>query len=299
VPSTLLAIRQALIRALNDGSIHTANSGTAQTVVIQALINDHPDASPDRYDGYHVYDTTSPRWLQQRMVKTGGFDPSTGTLSVIPPYNGTPQLGDQIEITQLFPSYRDVAKGDTSYLDLIVRGLSRILIRDRIDLSVTGRTASLSGYPWLDREERLLDVLEPGPVAGALPVSAMWRGVRLRLDAETPLLEVPAPLASTQTLTLVVLRPADTRVAVGGSWADSTDGPSRDTDEVVPPVNDVMAATLVEIYFDLMNRNPGRPAGNWAQLYALAWERAQGMNQGKRFKYYDPAGLPEPAAEAA
>jgi hypothetical protein len=296
--ATLLDYRRATIRATNDGGVYTANAGASATVTITALINGHPDASPDRFDGHYIYDATSPRWLQQRQVRTGGFDPATGILTVDPPWSFTPQLGDSIEITQTFPSYRDSFKGDTSYVDLINRALTRLNIVDRIALSITGETASVAAYPWLTREDRLLDILEPGPTGG-LPISAQWRGARLRLDAETPVIEVQAALSGTQTLTLVALRPANTRIAVGGSWADGSDGLLRDTDEAVPTVNDVLTATLVEFYYDLLHRSPGRPSGNWRPLYALAFERAQALNEGRPYRYYDPAGLPEPAQEAA
>lgn len=283
---------------MNDGGVYTANAGAASTVTISALINGHASASPDAFDGYHVYDATSPRWLQQRTVRTGTFVPSTGALTIDPPWGTVPVIGDVIEITNQFPSYRDVATGDTAWIDLINRALSRFLIRDRIALSITGQTASLSAYPWLDREERLLDILEPGPTGG-LPISARWRGANLRLDADTPVIEMPAALAGTQSLTLVVLRPADTRIAVSGIWSDGTDGLLRDTDEAVPPVNDVLAATLVEAYFDLMNRSAGQPSGNWARLYSVAKTQADALNDGKRYRYYEAAGLPQAQEVAA
>jgi hypothetical protein len=294
---TLKAYREVCAEALDDGATYAVNSSTGTTVTSLQLSNATANASAQLYDGAYVYIATPPRSNQQRTVRTGGYDPSTGTLTVDFAWLAAPQLLDELFVSRRFPAAKTNPGRGVAYLSLINLALSRLLIVGRLALSVTGQTASVAAYPWLD-EGRLLDVLEPG-VAGGIPKSAKWRGVNLRLDAETPVLEVPAALAGTQSLTLVVNRPADTRRSTSGVWGDTTDGLLIDTDEAVPPVDDVLKAVLVEAYRVLMHRTPGRPDGNWRPLYASALADARGMNQGRRYPYYDDSGLPAPEQPAA
>jgi hypothetical protein len=298
-----LLIRRALARALDDFESYPVTSATTSTVVLGMLANPTASASTNRYDGAWAYIATGTAKGEQRRVRVGGYAPSTGTLTVWPLFSPTPAQYDEAEITRLFPAIEnaggtsDVSNAtDTSYRALINRGLGRLAVRDRLPIATTAGTYaySLVTTSWLDRDARLLGALEPD-ASGALTVPADWRGVRLRLDAETPYLEVRVPF--TGTLTLDVIRPAVSWIKVGAVWGESAVGVGlvADTDEAPVSLDDAVAAGLMEAYEVLMNRSPGRPGGSWAEKWTAQREIVRAL------RTYDRTSeaAAQPAAPAA
>jgi len=285
---TLRDYRRALARALDDLGVYTLTSPTASTLICTLLVNASPGASTHRYDG---------RWLylaapipQQRVVTTGGYNPGDGTLTFAP--TATPATaGTEVELTGLFPSLSVALSEDTDYRTLVNRALAALLVHDRLTVAITTADSyPIAAYPWLDRMERLVGVLEPSPVSGRRPVDAGWRGWRLVVDGPTPRLEVNAPFATASgDLTLDVLRPANTLV----NGTDSTTGLVDDTDTAVPAIEEFLPVGLMEAYQALMSRTPGRPNSNWHQKWAEAREMAH------RLRAYDRTSEIEATAPPA
>lgn len=294
---TTQVYRRALANALDDlAGPYAIASATANTVVVPALINGAANTSTNFKSGTWVYVATGAGAGQTRRVRTNGYSAASGTLTVDPVWTITPSAGDVVELTGLFPATPQVG-ADISYLTILNAALRQITEPDRVTLAIT----TSQEYPlttwaaWLDREERLTAVWEPGPTGG-LPVPADWRRPRLRLDAELPVLELTVPFAAAAgNLSLDVLRPADTWIRVATVWSESTVGLAAENDEARPSIEDVVKVGLAEAYQALMSRAPGRPSGPYEGKYAAA--RADAMT----VRYFDSSQMkaPPPAASAA
>ena len=296
---TLLTLRRALAYALDDLGAYVLASGSTTTAVSNGLKNSATNASVNRYDGRWVYVATGVQAGQQGRVKTGGYAPSTGTLTMVTTW-GAPTTGDTIELTSLFPcaASSTTAPGeDVSYRTLINRALSRLLLPDdTITLQITtSQTYSLAAYPWLDRDERLIEVREPGPTGG-LDVPAAWRRPALRTIGATAyvILDAPFGAGATGNLTLIVKRTADTLI----NGAESTVGLALDTDTAEATVDDVVTVGLLEAYRALMARGSVAPAGAWSAKFAGQ------LAECRRLRYWDrssevTAPAPEPVGATA
>ncbi len=288
---TTTELRRSLSAALEDLEVYHVNSGTLTTVTLPLLASTSPTASPNHRDGRGVYVASGPGAGQFRRVRIGGYEPS-GRLTIDGVWQTIPTLGSIVELSGLFPPITET--NETSYQVLINAALKRLLVPDRITLPITtANSYGLLSWPWLDREERLLGIYEPGPT-GLLEVSAMWRRPKLRLDADLPVLEFRVPfLTATGSITLDVLRPADTWIAVNGVWQESVLGLYSETDQAIPSEQDVRDVALMEAYLVLAHRSPARPNGPWIEKYMAQREIA------RRIKYYDLSSEKAPAPQPA
>lgn len=260
--------------ALDDIGVYTSTAASVSTVTLPGLSNSTPGASANRYDGAWVWVKSGTGAGQQRQVRKGGYDPATGMLTVV--LGWTAPSSSVVVVTRLFPISPDLGGEDASYVTLINRALSRLVAPDRVPLAFSGTTsAALTSYPWLDRPERLVGVLETAAVAGYPPVPCEWRGPRLVLDGPTPSIQINAPY--TGSLILDVLRPGDTLI----NGLEATGGflPGQDPITALPSVEDVRDVALAEAYWNLMNRTPGRPGGDWAKKWATQREIARSLTR--------------------
>jgi hypothetical protein len=282
--------------ALDDGSAYASTSSSATTVTLPALANATPNASHNAYDGAWVYIATGPAGQvgQQRRVQAGGYDPSTGTLTITPNWTTAPSGGVIVEISRLFPAtsppsaviptVAGVGGEDPSYRTLLNRTLSLCAKPAEILLPIgTARTYDLSGYWWFDRQERLLGIWEPDPIDG-LPQRSDWRGWAVRWNADATLLTTRAPFsAASGSITLEVLRPCVAWIRNDTVWAQSENGLVDDDDTsneammVAADVDpeDIMPVFLMCAYEALSARSPGRPYPGAADMAATWRERAQ------------------------
>lgn len=276
---TQRAFRRACQAAFNDGGLYICSAASSSNITLAATSDSTTNASAQRFNGAWIYAINQTTGVgQQRRVVPGGFVAASGILGIELNWSVTPSTSDEVEITHLFPVGEGptVAGGvppeDASYNSLINRALSMIVAPDRVGLAITTDQfySTVAWVEWLDREERLVRVLEPG-VRGGLPQDSAWRGWTLRLDAETPGLEVNVPFsASSGTLYLDVMRPADTWRSENGIWAESTTGLTNNFHEAKASINDVVKVFKMLAIEALMARSPGRPAGNWAARYPAA-----------------------------
>ena len=295
---TLLALRQALARAMGDLEVVGTTSATGTTVVSPSLQNATANASTGRYNGHWLYVSTGTGIGQQRVVTTNGYDPATGTLTVNTAWATNPSAST-LEISRWFPAIPEVLVGTTDYRTIINRALSMLVVPDEITLSVTtsDEYALTTWQAWLDRPERLVRVLEPSPLASRAPIEVPPRGWELVLDAQLPKLRTQRPFsASTGNLTLQVRRPANTWIAVASTWGESAVGLSADTDEAKPTVADVVTVALAEAYQVLLHRSVGAPNGPWLELWQAQRELARGVKYYDRSLEREPDQAPAPVA---
>lgn len=289
-----LAIREATGYRLDDLELLTAASGTATTAVVSALVSSTSAAPTTAHNGAHIYDRTT---FLQRRVKANGFVPSTATLTLEP--TGTAiSAGNVLERTRLFPSAAGGPSHDTPYNTFIARGTSRLLVPAKITIPITAsHSYSLATWSrWLKYPERLIRVSEPDAL-GYEPRDAAWRGWRLVLDAQSPRLVFNRPFESASgSITLDVLRPANSWVLTSGTWAESSTGMVLDLEEIEVELNAAVAATLVEVCEALLARQQGAPVGRWKEIHDAALVDLRALKAWDRTLYMEAA--PTPAAVA-
>lgn len=286
---------RALMTALDDGQVYYVSSAASPSnVSCTMLVNGTANASANRYDGAWVASFDRAVSGYQRRVRTAGYTPSTGTLNIHPDWSLPPQAGDQIWVTNLFPTIGnaqgfDQAVGeDLDYRTMVNRALSRLLVPFRFTIAITTSDTYTVGAtaPYLDRPERLardqqgrLMIYEPSPVSGRAPISSAWRGWELVLSGGSTALQVRTPFSSaTGNLSVDVLRPANTLI----NGALSTTGLVNGADTAEASVNDVVTVALVEAYQALAVRAHGRPDGGaWLTLWKAQQTKAAGL------AYYD------------
>lgn len=307
--TTLLQAMQALAVALDDEGTYAVSSSTSTAVTVGGLGTSTTGASTRRYDARYLALVSGTGTGQQRTIKHDSFVPSTGVVTISTGWNITPSANDLVMLTGLFPVFESGsgaagAGEDTSYRQIINRACAKLLIPDRVLVAISTSDSYNLGatWPWLDRPERLNREVpggwlkEPAPISGRRPVSAMWRGPSPVFDGNSLLLELNAPFgASGGSLTLEVLRPVNTWVNTGGTWAEAapTTGLVNASDAVAIDVDDIVTAGMREVSLVLMNRNKaGRPSGNWAESFAF-WDGAC-----KKLRYWDHT-LDLPAAAPA
>lgn len=297
--ATTRQYRQALARSLDDLGVFTVLSSTTNTITLQHWQTSLANASERRYDGRWIL-VKSAGFGTQRSIRPGSYDPATATLTSLNDsgWDTSLTLGDEVEITGLFPSMPSDTPGgeDVDYLTLINRGLGRLLIEDRLDVTTVADqwtyAFSLTTYPWFDRMTRVMAVLDP-PRATGLPRRETWRRHHWKIDGGAMTLEFddrPYP-TSGATFQVKVLRPADTLI----NGADSTTGLANNTDTAVPSIEEVVTAARVYAFEALLTRSKGRPSGDWSGQYAEAKEAAMRLARWDRSQ--DAA--PEPAQQGA
>lgn len=290
---TLLAYRRALGYALDDLGEYTVTSATSTTTTVARLADSTANASDRRYDGRWAYISAGFAAGEGNTVKPAGFAASTGVITYVRGWNTAPHAADTLELTGLFPAVPGLGE-DTDYRTVLDRGLGRLLVEDRLDVTTVADqytyAFSSSTYPWLDRMTRVMAVLDP-PRATGLPRRETWRRHRWKIDGGAMTLEFddrPYP-TSGATFQVVVLRPANTLV----NGADSTVGLVADTDTAVPSVEEVVTVARMFAFEALLTRSKGRPSGDWAGQYAEAKKDAM------RLARYDRSqdAAPEPQQE--
>lgn len=272
---TLLELCYRTALRLDDAMAYGVHASTLDSVTIASLVNTAPGASVSRYDG---------RWLyaagQQMRVRTGGYAPASGVLTVQNGWSSPPAFGAVAYVTGLFPiqSSGGAAGEDAAYQDLVRAALAELAYPDTLELPITTADAyGLAAYQrWLDRPERLLGVREPAPVAGRRAVDAAWRGPRLERAGALVRLRLDAPFAAgtAGVLTLDVLRRADSLV----DGAESATGPTADAHAVEADPEDVVTGALAFAYQVLATRAASSPDGAaWAESAAAAREAFEAL----------------------
>lgn len=298
--TNLRDIRRSGAYALDDlgGPFLALSGSTTTSVTLGDLVSLQPNVSVGRFNGrwiYHVPQTGSAPTPQQRIVRPGSYVASTGTISIDGPWL-PPGLYDLIEFSSLFPFDTPPFTSDTSYKTLINIGLKKLLIGDRVTLSIsTSQVYTLPYY--VTDESRLKAIWEPAPF-GTAPIDAGWRGPRFVRDGAANLLVFDVPFGTaTGSLSLDVLRPADTLIGVNAAaLSDSTVGLVNEADEISPQItlDEIREMFLAEAYRVLDNRHDN---ARWAGKFPI--QQAIAEAQPHYIKSAQPAPAPAAPNQAA
>lgn len=255
---------QALGAALDDVEFAAVTAGTTTSFTAATLVNTLTGVTSARYEGRWAYHSAGVNAPQQRKISA--YDPATGACTVTPAWT-TPAGVDQVVLTSLFPILH-VVGSETEYREIINRALGRMYGRGEATVSVPAgaQSVSLAALPWLDRPERLLGVREPSPIGGREPIDSSWRKWELVPGLPTSRLRLRTPFLGAATVTLDVLRPASSWIAVGGVWGESTVGLHNESDQAMPSIEEFLPFGLVEALGILIARAPGRPSAEWVRL---------------------------------
>jgi hypothetical protein len=310
VSYSLAQIRRALAQMLGGfangtvlgGSNVAPNAKVISPALLQGTINE-----PDAYAGAWVYFPAMTGTRQQRVLHNG-LDPATGTLTLEGILGGVPTLGDQFEIHTHLPATRMTSIGiETSPIpglhEIINEALRLILIPDTLTISVVDGIYDLQfpGYAWwLDRPSRLLDVRELN-VSGTTRTST-WRRWQFRPSATAPVLHVEPPFRTPagSSVELAVVRPADSKVAVGGAWTDAlvgAPGLRSETDGAYPDLNAITTIALALCYRTLRDIRAGSERAVYGALYEQQLASARLVHGYDHSNDIDPAQMAASAAE--
>lgn len=269
--ATFQSGRRATARALDDlvGPFTTlaGSPGVFDVVGAQGLVNTTTGAAGSRYNGRYLYylaQTATPGTAtSQRVVRKDSYVPAAGTVGVDFTFGFVPVVNDILEMTALFPSIDAPFVAHTSYLELIRAASRRLNVRREITVPIT-TSQRLSLATWDDwiTPERVLEVWEPSPLGRLMPAKRGWHVV----EGSSPSLHLDAPfLAATGSLTIEVVSPAYSWVAISGVWQESTVGVTNESDELLVTTDELMQATLVEAYRDLAAQDRPRDHGSDAE----------------------------------
>lgn len=238
-----------------------------------------------------------------RRITATGLNGTTGTLTADGGLGMTVVLGTIFELSARLPPARDSGANiaNTFYLSLndALNLGARHLLADQDDLAVSlvsgQRDYDLSAYGWLDRSERLVDVRTLDPLGGSyLSTSKHWA---LRSNGKGSALHLMTPYrfsSGSYSLRLVVKRPADTLIKVGGvTWTETTGGATGDTDEYPLELNQLLPVALVYVYASLRDRNRGPSAARYQALYE------QQVREARRVRNYDHSNDIDPSVSGA
>lgn len=283
---TLQEYRQALASARDMGGYipftatsTSATSTATQEILSTAFLDDTPNIA-SRYAGAWVLGVTGGTSAAlagiQRQLRPYGLDATTGTLYTTRAFGSTPQSGHKWELYFRIPPIRDDATGRDGYRELINEALRLMAVPDRIAISgvtdQTRYTLNLTMYPWLRDRNRILHVWAPTPRTTDLERldGQAWR---ILPDGETVVLQIPQSYATGEAFKLEVLRPANSRLRVGGVWQDQTSvlaGLTSDSDEAIPPISELLAVARELAFAELMRGAPEAEARFWEGKRAAA-----------------------------
>lgn len=300
MPVTLLDLAVTLAKALDDCGSYPISAVGASTVTSTKLIDATPNASVQRHNGAWAYASS-----QQRVVQTAGLVPSTGLISIRPPWSPNPTIGTSLYLTHLFPMSAEVPAEDRSYKGIAASALWLLARPGTTDLVIAKDATSYDLPSWIDSPERTVAgpdgaprILEPHPL-GRSAIGSAWRGWHLTVEGETPRLNLDAPFSSDSgVLTMEVVRPIPTWVATAGVWGESTTGPVNDSDQVMlASAEEALPAMLYVAFRALSVRPPGQPFPNAAAMMGSWLDEARKSSLWDRLR--DRAAPAAPAGAAA
>lgn len=274
---TLRAYRRALAGQNQLGPyallVTTADAATADQLVIGALSD--ADRNEKAYQGTHALIASGALGGQQRRVKIGGFSAASGTLTMSRSYSGLCPAGSVVELHGRLPAIRS-DDGRTGINDCINWALE--VCPQVIRLEMAGATGQfqygLDDFPWLTDQVQVGAVYDPVTNSGENPLAHAGGG-RLRLDAETPLLELDTPYSTGQTFTVELAIPGDRWIKTGGAWGRSDRGLVSDDDEALVDRRLVEQVALAYAYRALAGQTEPKESDYWLRR-AEAQERRAG-----------------------
>lgn len=298
----LVTARNNLGRELGKYGRFTATAGSTTTLTCAAAFQSSVlPTDAGAYAWVFVPGTTAPR---QRRITATGLNGATGVLTLDAALGAAVGNGTVFEISRSLPPSHESSAGvgnaeGASLLYCLNRALSHLLV-DQRDYAVT-LVSEQNDYAlpaWLNRADRLLDVLEP--TATGATRRTTWRHWELRPDAGANQLHFEEPYrfgSGSHTIHLVVKRPAD------GFMNDSetSGGFSAEGDSVSVEWNQLRPGALAYAYAALREQRSGAARARMDGLYERFVREFRRVYNYDRANDIDPSvsDEPVPAQEAA
>lgn len=286
MPQAIEYIHAAAQYAGKFGTFTTTSGGSTTTLICSTLTNS--GLTSTGFGGFGVLIESGTCLGQMGFVTPTGFDKATGTLTVADAFTATIATSVSFSLydTKWLPPLGKVDK--PGWFDVLNEALALVWIEDTISTSgVTGQihyTVDTTTHPWWTDDTRIIDIQNPVTnsdyVPSVLPRSA-WSWVS---DGETRKLRFPgAPFQTGESFTVKVNRPGNSRLKIGGSWADQTTqtaGLVAITDEAIPDVRFVRLLMLALACEHLAEMGaPGATVAEWLAKGAQWRERAVSMKR--------------------
>lgn len=240
----------------------TSVSATKEREIISSALIDS-SVGADRYKDAFVYGlgTGSSTVLagQQRVIRQGGFDKATGTLSVTRDFASAPASGHDWALLERYPVIRQDKQ--PGLRDFINHALREIAVTDFITISTVADQVNYS-LPtttnwWIADAGRIVDIW-------TVPADAKEKArnedniERIHIDGETPILVLRRAYGATPaSFQLEVRRPANSRLKQSGTWTDQASpiaGLAADADEAMPSITDVVTVALCHAYRNILEQ---------------------------------------------
>jgi hypothetical protein len=226
------------------------------------------DTDADFYQGGYIYHPASP---QQRRVVDNGFIDSVDADDVLNAGTST-QVGYFIvgrdfgvaippdtvmEYHPLLPVLNaDRLPGVHTLINRALRSMRWVR-----RISFTGNAGdryTLAAYPEITQDAQVAAayMAESGSLTEP---SSLYGGARLRWDGNTAYLLTGQIQSSSQTFTVDFNIPASAWIETGGTWAASTVGLVNETDEAMPPVDQVVTVARYFAFDALSRYAPSEP----------------------------------------
>ena len=267
--STLLQIVTAVAQEIGPCQPFTtsATGGAANLVVAERFAD--TEAPIEKYGGFYLYSTVGNMIGEENRIKRGGFNGGTATFTTARNFTSTPTNPSQFLLLGTMPILDQ--DGLVGIRTCVNRAIRKLWIIDKIDIAATSGVYEydLAAYPWMakQRVKRLLDP-DPGASGHQVPASQGWQVVQ---NADLWTLELGSGYATGQTFSLVVERPANSRLYLNGAWADQaspTAGLALGADACLGEFEHVFQCSLYETMKQLALQAGGSRKSYWQQRTA-------------------------------
>lgn len=268
MPVTLDILVNTLADSLADGGILTTTSASAAAneAIFSALVRS--DTSQDgstRYGGMYLYGLDAPLAGEQREIKDSGHNRTTGKLTTVRAFSGTPGNGVRFRLYSKLPRINDT--GTLGYVYAINEALKELWVEDTITVTGTasGRISATTWDAWI-QTSRIGQVYQPreaGEQRYDAPVSA-----RVERSGSTLEIVLSHPCYSGEAFEMQVWRPANTYLRLSGTWAErDEDGAlASAADETLAPLRLVRHVALWHCYGLLVQGKAGATNEHWMSL---------------------------------
>ena len=233
----------------------------ARTVICADLVDDTDGGT--LYEGGWLYARDGNVAGEQRRVSS--FDGSTGSAArwiCSGPFSAIPMAHINWEFGAKLPR---ITHGQTPGLrEIANQAIRKIWVEDRYTLTGNG-TYAYTVPAWLTRKEQIGEVYDT-TVATLNPYRT--ERPRLRLDVESPRLELTTMYSASQTFDVQLFIEGNRRLKIGGTWAYQTSpraGLIDDEDEALVPMDDFLPVALAYAYSAMAWPMPGVKLDYWAE----------------------------------
>ena len=237
--------------------------------------------------------------IPQARIKKTGLTIATGIVDLEDTLGAVVATGAEVELHSKLPAVAETHSGlSGSVTEAVDWAIRNLLITDSsatITLASGICDYSLAGHvAFLDRAERLLDVRVGDP--NALTTGSTAHRWTVYENASGLVLHFEEPfafLSGPHLAYLVTRRPADSIIAVAGTWGASTAGLVNETDQARSSLNEVTTGALAYCYRQLAARSHGEERATYEALYQVQMAEFASLPN-----YINRSAMPAPEQQA-